>query len=108
MVPSGALCQRSREPGTVPAATNAARLLLAFQAHSCRSTSRDPPSFRLVRSWRRRNHRVWRLVDCDWNQQPKAGAMRTAALRLVENDPPTILSVATAVPRYRMTQEDVA
>jgi alkylresorcinol/alkylpyrone synthase len=34
--------------------------------------------------------------------------MRTAALRLVENDPPTILSVATAVPRYRMTQEDVA
>src|SRR5262245_35764061 len=34
--------------------------------------------------------------------------MRTAALRLVENDPPTILSVATAVPRYRLTQEDVA
>ena len=34
--------------------------------------------------------------------------MRTAALRLVENDPPTILSVATAVPRYRLTQGDVA
>ncbi|HET6160912.1 MAG TPA: 3-oxoacyl-[acyl-carrier-protein] synthase III C-terminal domain-containing protein [Dongiaceae bacterium] len=34
--------------------------------------------------------------------------MRSAALRLVENDPPTILSVATAVPRYRMTQADVA
>ncbi|HEY1382946.1 MAG TPA: 3-oxoacyl-[acyl-carrier-protein] synthase III C-terminal domain-containing protein [Dongiaceae bacterium] len=34
--------------------------------------------------------------------------MRTAALRLIENDPPTILAVATAVPRYRMTQEDVA
>lgn len=34
--------------------------------------------------------------------------MRSAALRLVENDPPTILSVATAVPRFRMTQEDVA
>jgi alkylresorcinol/alkylpyrone synthase len=34
--------------------------------------------------------------------------MRSAALRLVENDPPTILSVATAVPRVRMTQADVA
>jgi len=35
--------------------------------------------------------------------------MRSAAtLRLAENDPPTILSVATAVPRFRMTQEDVA
>ncbi|MEZ5831146.1 MAG: 3-oxoacyl-[acyl-carrier-protein] synthase III C-terminal domain-containing protein [Dongiaceae bacterium] len=34
--------------------------------------------------------------------------MRSAALRLVENDPPTILSVATAVPPFAMTQEDVA
>jgi len=34
--------------------------------------------------------------------------MRSAALRLVENDPPTILAVATAVPRFRMTQADVA
>src|SRR5262245_29857192 len=34
--------------------------------------------------------------------------MRSAALRLVENDPPTILSVATTVPRFCMTQEDVA
>jgi alkylresorcinol/alkylpyrone synthase len=33
--------------------------------------------------------------------------MRSAALRLIENDPPTILSVATAVPRFRMTQADV-
>lgn len=34
--------------------------------------------------------------------------MRSAALRLVENDPPTILSVATAVPRYCLTQADIA
>ena len=34
--------------------------------------------------------------------------MRAAALRLAENDPPTILSVATAVPRYRLDQADVA
>jgi len=34
--------------------------------------------------------------------------MRSAALRLVENDPPTILSVATAVPRFRLDQTDVA
>lgn len=34
--------------------------------------------------------------------------MRSAALRLVENDPPTILSVATAVPRFRLDQADVA
>ncbi len=34
--------------------------------------------------------------------------MRNAALRLVENDPPTILSVATAVPRFRLDQRDVA
>ena len=34
--------------------------------------------------------------------------MRSAALRLVENDPPTILSVATAVPRFRLDQAEVA
>lgn len=34
--------------------------------------------------------------------------MAQAALRLVENDPPTILSVATAVPRFRLDQGDVA
>jgi alkylresorcinol/alkylpyrone synthase len=34
--------------------------------------------------------------------------MRSAALRLLENDPPTILSVATAVPRFRLDQADVA
>ncbi|HEX6117814.1 MAG TPA: 3-oxoacyl-[acyl-carrier-protein] synthase III C-terminal domain-containing protein [Dongiaceae bacterium] len=34
--------------------------------------------------------------------------MRSAALRLVENDPPTIMSVATAVPRYCLTQADIA
>ena len=34
--------------------------------------------------------------------------MKSAALRLVENDPPTILSVATAVPRYRLDQAEVA
>src|SRR5689334_9751345 len=34
--------------------------------------------------------------------------MRSAALRLVENDPPTILSVTTAVPRFRLDQADVA
>lgn len=39
---------------------------------------------------------------------PRLRQTRSAALRLVENDPPTILSVATAVPRFRMTQEDVA
>jgi alkylresorcinol/alkylpyrone synthase len=38
----------------------------------------------------------------------QAGAMTSAALRLVENDPPTILSVTTAVPRFRLTQADVA
>jgi alkylresorcinol/alkylpyrone synthase len=41
------------------------------------------------------------------NSPLEAGAMKSAALRLVENDPPTILSVATAVPRFRMTQADV-
>jgi alkylresorcinol/alkylpyrone synthase len=34
--------------------------------------------------------------------------MRSAALRLVENDPPTILSVATGVPRHRLSQVDIA
>lgn len=34
--------------------------------------------------------------------------MSHAALRLVENDPPTILSVGTAVPRYVMAQSDLA
>jgi alkylresorcinol/alkylpyrone synthase len=34
--------------------------------------------------------------------------MRSAALRLVENDPPTILSVATVVPRFRLAQSDMA
>jgi alkylresorcinol/alkylpyrone synthase len=34
--------------------------------------------------------------------------MRTAARHLAENDPPTILSVATAVPRFRLDQADVA
>jgi alkylresorcinol/alkylpyrone synthase len=34
--------------------------------------------------------------------------MNSAALRLVENDPPTILSVATAVPRFVMSQTEVA
>jgi alkylresorcinol/alkylpyrone synthase len=34
--------------------------------------------------------------------------MKSAALRLVENDPPTILSVATAVPRYKLDQAEVA
>jgi alkylresorcinol/alkylpyrone synthase len=34
--------------------------------------------------------------------------MRAATLRLAENDPPTILSVATAVPRHRLVQADVA
>src|SRR5262245_18271380 len=33
--------------------------------------------------------------------------MRTAALLLAENGPPTILSVATAVPRFRLDQADV-
>jgi alkylresorcinol/alkylpyrone synthase len=33
--------------------------------------------------------------------------MRSAALRLAENDPPTILSVATAVPRFRFDQAEV-
>jgi alkylresorcinol/alkylpyrone synthase len=31
-----------------------------------------------------------------------------AALRLIENDPPTILSVATAVPRHRLAQAEIA
>ena len=35
-------------------------------------------------------------------------AVRSAALRLVENDPPTILSVGTAVPRFRLAQSDMA
>jgi alkylresorcinol/alkylpyrone synthase len=34
--------------------------------------------------------------------------MVQAALRLIENDPPTILSVATAVPRFRLQQDEVA
>jgi alkylresorcinol/alkylpyrone synthase len=34
--------------------------------------------------------------------------MKSAALRLAENDPPTILSVATAVPRFRLDQAEVA
>jgi alkylresorcinol/alkylpyrone synthase len=34
--------------------------------------------------------------------------MAQAALRLIENDPPTILSVATAVPRFRLEQGEVA
>jgi alkylresorcinol/alkylpyrone synthase len=34
--------------------------------------------------------------------------MRGAALRLLENDPPTLMSVATAVPKYRLDQGDVA
>lgn len=34
--------------------------------------------------------------------------MTLAALRLVENDPPTILSVATAVPRFALHQAEVA
>jgi alkylresorcinol/alkylpyrone synthase len=34
--------------------------------------------------------------------------MRSAALRLIENDPPTILSIATAVPRFRLDQANVA
>src|SRR5689334_11908159 len=33
--------------------------------------------------------------------------MVQAALRLIENDPPTILSVATAVPRFRLHQDEV-
>jgi alkylresorcinol/alkylpyrone synthase len=33
--------------------------------------------------------------------------MRSAALRLAENDPPTILSVATVVPRFRLDQGEV-
>ena len=34
--------------------------------------------------------------------------MRSATIRLLENDPPTILSVATAVPDFRLDQRDVA
>jgi len=34
--------------------------------------------------------------------------MTQAALRLVENDPPTILSVGTAVPPFRMEQQELA
>jgi len=34
--------------------------------------------------------------------------MRSAALRLVENDPPTILSVATAVPAPTTTAPEIA
>src|ERR1700753_2883340 len=34
--------------------------------------------------------------------------MRSAALRLLENDPPTLLSVATTVPKHRLDQREVA
>jgi alkylresorcinol/alkylpyrone synthase len=34
--------------------------------------------------------------------------MRSAALRLLENDPPSLLSVATAVPGFRLDQAEVA
>jgi alkylresorcinol/alkylpyrone synthase len=34
--------------------------------------------------------------------------MRSAALRLLENDPPTLLSVATAIPDHRLDQREVA
>jgi alkylresorcinol/alkylpyrone synthase len=34
--------------------------------------------------------------------------MRSAALRLLENDPPTLLSVATALPDFRLDQRAVA
>ncbi|GAB2175826.1 type III polyketide synthase [Dongia sp. agr-C8] len=34
--------------------------------------------------------------------------MRSAALRVLENDPPTLLSVATAVPKHRLHQGEVA
>jgi alkylresorcinol/alkylpyrone synthase len=34
--------------------------------------------------------------------------MRGAALRLLENDPPSLLSVATAVPSFQLDQHDVA
>lgn len=34
--------------------------------------------------------------------------MRSAALRLLENDPPSLLSIATAVPDHRLDQRDVA
>jgi alkylresorcinol/alkylpyrone synthase len=34
--------------------------------------------------------------------------MRSAALRLLENDPPTLLSVATAVPKHRLEQGAVS
>jgi alkylresorcinol/alkylpyrone synthase len=34
--------------------------------------------------------------------------MRSAALRLLENDPPSLLSVATAVPKHRLAQGEVA
>jgi len=34
--------------------------------------------------------------------------MTQAALRLIENDPPTILSVGTAVPPFRMEQQELA
>ncbi|WP_395023018.1 type III polyketide synthase [Dongia sp.] len=34
--------------------------------------------------------------------------MRSAALRLLENDPPTLLSVATTVPKHRLAQGEVA
>jgi alkylresorcinol/alkylpyrone synthase len=34
--------------------------------------------------------------------------MRGAALRILENDPPSLLSVSTAVPRFRLAQADVA
>lgn len=34
--------------------------------------------------------------------------MRGVALRLLENDPPSLLSVATAVPKYRLDQAEVA
>jgi alkylresorcinol/alkylpyrone synthase len=34
--------------------------------------------------------------------------MRSAALRLLENDPPTLLAVATTVPEHRLDQDEVA
>src|SRR5262249_19690045 len=34
--------------------------------------------------------------------------MRSAALRLLENDPPSLLSIATTVPPHRLEQSEVA
>src|SRR5215470_9867509 len=33
--------------------------------------------------------------------------MRSAAFRLLENDPPTLLSIATSVPKHRLDQGEV-